>query len=337
MDNNFLNSISVNTGSFWGDININALILSAIVISVPVLIAILIPIFKAKLGLKSSLFLYSFTTGFFIVLGLFGEANEGRELAMNSYTGNDAWVTIGNQILVLLVGSIIGLVFATSFKFLISRKLGKLNLKGPVEDHSDHVAFHNHPHAEEVLFGGKGLKYQSQKEMARAKAVAIYLVLSHRFAAGFFLGYVIYNIVSPNYPGVHEAGIDLTHSNHDNVNLAFLIGFFLHLIPEELIIYYRQREIGIGKVRAAVYSVLMVGVLIPFIFLGANLGIFVSDVWQLNGIIHVIVGVLFTFTALIEFFPEVIREAKNQKLWYLTITCLALGIILCFFVLSFGA
>lgn len=336
MDNNFLNNISVHTGSFWGDININALILSAIVISVPVLIAILIPIFKAKLGLKSSLFLYSFTTGFFIVLGLFGEANEGRELAMSS--SDDPWISIGNQILVLLVGSIIGLVFATTFKFLISRKLGKLNLSGPVEDHSDHVAFHNHPHAEEVLFGGKGLKYQSQKEMARAKAVAIYLVLSHRFAAGFFLGYVIYNIVSPNYGDASAAGIEhLNHSDHDNVNLAFLIGFFLHLIPEELIIYYRQREIGIGKIRAAVYSVLMVSVLIPFIFLGANLGAYVSDVWQLNGIIHVIVGVLFTFTALVEFFPEVIREAKNQKLWYLTITCLGLGIVLCFFVLAFGA
>ena len=193
---------------------------------------------------------------------------------------------MGYQLIVLVVGSVVGLGFALGFKVFVNRKLGKYNPKLPVEQHSDHIAFHNHPHAHEFIFGNKGIKVDEQKRSnARDKVVALYLILSHRLAAGFFLGYTVFNIVSANYEHdhehlnlLHEHANSSTHShtNH-SISLAFLIGFFLHLIPEELIIYFRQREMGISRSKALVNSVLVIMILVPFIFLGANVGQYVQN------------------------------------------------------------
>lgn len=329
----WLSALSIKTGNQWVDFNVNALILSAVIILVPVLIAFIIPLFEKKKGkLRSTLFLYAFSTGFFIVLGLFGEANEGRELAADAASHvdpNNSLLSIGYQILVLVLGSFIGLGAALGFKYFINKKWGKFNLNFPIEEHSDHDAFHNHPHAHELLFARPN--NLDTKSYNKAKTTALYLILFHRFAAGLFLGYTIYNLVASNY-----ANTPVTyHAPESSINLAFLIGFFLHLVPEEAIIYYRQREMGIKKSKSILNSILMILLLIPFIFLGANLGTFVSELWILNGTIHVIVGVMFMFTALVEFFPEVIRESTTQKKWYLTILWLIIGVVVCFVLISF--
>ncbi|WP_027124109.1 hypothetical protein [Mycoplasmoides pirum] len=343
---NLLSPLTIKTGNQWADFNINSLILSLIIILIPIIIAFIIPLFeRKKQKIRSTLYLYAFTIGFFVVLGLFGEISEGKELAVdaaNHIDQNNFWLSFGYQILVLVIGGIIGLFGALGFKYLVNKKLGKYNSNFPIEKHSEHPAFHNHPHAHDLLIN-------RNKNDTKSKTTALYLVLSHRFAAGLFLGYIINQIVSNNYTTTQNSivetiinnsyNLNLKHgavSNEGGINLAFFIGFFLHLIPEEAIIYYRQREMGIKRSKSILNSILMILILVPFIFLGANIGTFVSDLWWLNGIIHVIVGVLFVFTALVEFFPEVIQEAKTQKKWYLTITWMIIGIIVCFILVSFG-
>lgn len=313
--------LSVYTGNKWVDYNINALILSLIILIIPLFVALMLPLFKKKKNNKKSkslILLYSFTTGFFTILGLFDEANEGREIAINAAKDNFVNLVL-YQIIVLGGGAIIGFGLAIGMKILLNRKLGKFNPNSPVEIHSEHIAFHNHPHVlPDLIFK----KYNDKN-----KVVALYLILSHRLAAGFFLGYTIFQMVAHNY---NDAIL-----NDDNISLVFLIGFFLHLIPEEVIIYYRQKQMGIKNKRAVINSILMLFLLIPFIFLGANIGTYIKDIWWLTGIIHVIVGVLFTFVALIEFLPEIIREVNNQKDWYLVILFISIGILVCFLLITF--
>ncbi|WP_033160284.1 hypothetical protein [Mycoplasmoides alvi] len=335
MTQDWLSTLSIHTGNKWADFNINSAILSGIIILIPIIIAFIIPLFEKRKNnkLRSTLYLYAFTTGFFIVLGLFGEVTEGKELAVEAATlvdPNNIWLSIGYQIIVLLFGSIIGLCSALALKYFVSKKWGKFNSNFPIEEHSDHDAFHNHPHIHEFFFA-KQKPNDRNGNYIKTKSTALYLILFHRLAAGLFLGYIVYNLVALNY---NEHSVVSDRSS--GINLAFLIGFFLHLIPEETIVYYRQREMGIKRNRSILNSILMILILIPFIFLGANIGQFVSEIWWLNAIIHIIVGVLFVFTALVEFFPEVIKESTTQKKWYISILMLIIGIATCFVFISFG-
>ncbi len=325
---NFLSYLTIRTGNQWLDFNLNALILALVIVLVPILVAFIIPLFEHRKGqLRSTVYLYAFTAGFFVVLGLFGEANEGRELAADAAAAADPgnfWLAFGYQAAVLLPGGIIGLGGALTFKYLINKKMGNFRSDSLVDPHDSHPPNHNHPHVHEFLFNR-----QNRAKANRSKTTAIYLVLSHRLAAGLFLGYIINQVVMANYQ-------TQTPVNPPGINLAFFVAFFLHLVPEEAIIYYRQREMGVRRSRSILNSILMVLVLVPFIFLGANIGAFVVDLWWLNGIIHVVVGVLFTFTALVEFFPEIVQEAKNQRKWYITILWVIMGILACFALVAIG-
>ncbi|MDQ0514308.1 zinc transporter ZupT [Mycoplasmoides fastidiosum] len=311
------NGIIINSFSAYGNYNFNALILSLIIISVPVLITVLAPLVKATLSKKATMLLYAFTIGFFLVLGLYGESNEGLHFLQDGYPDHPH--LIGIQVGVIAGGALLGLAGALFFKFLISKKLKVLNWNQLIHhthqhdsNQHDHHQFHHHAHGEDYFL-------DRANSAIKNKYLAIYLLLSHRVGAGLFLGYTVYQIVSGLGGGI---------------SVTFIIGFFIHVIPEELILYYRMREMQIPKWRAMGYSLWMSLLLVPFIFIGANLGTFIGAQPWIQALLHIIVGVLFSFVALVELLPEVIAEAKTQKLWYLAIILLILGMISAFLVMN---
>lgn len=290
------------TGNAQIDRNLSAVVLCLIILCVPLVVAMFMPLFdRHKHGGAKTLYLYAFTAGFFLVLGLFGEMNEGRSIALDAATAdapNNSWLSAGYQMAVLFGGGMIGLGCALSVKFFVAKRAARGRLDAPVDDHDAHVAFHNHPHAHEAL-----LKSNAKRS---EKAVAVYLVLSHRLAAGFFLGITLYGLSSP-------ASSTDAHAHGATAGAAFLIGFFLHLIPEEAVIYFRLRAMGASRFKAAGTSAALLLLLVPFIFLGVNTGGYVDELWWLSGSIHVMVGVLLAFVAAVEFLPEAVRELKNLR------------------------
>nr|WP_307921810.1 hypothetical protein [Mycoplasmopsis bovis] len=67
------------------------------------------------------------------------------------------------------------------------------------------------------------------------------LLLLHRIPEGFLIGFII--------SGIENKGITST-------SVAFLISLILHLIPEQVLFYYRQREIGWSRAKALFISTL---------------------------------------------------------------------------------
>jgi zinc transporter ZupT len=55
------------------------LIVSAIVIFIPWLYGLLLPIVKPTISKKSTMYLYAFSSGFFVVLAIFGFFAEAKE------------------------------------------------------------------------------------------------------------------------------------------------------------------------------------------------------------------------------------------------------------------
>lgn len=299
------------SNSKYANYNFNAFLLSLIIISVPVLVALIMPLIHNKSTKMVQLFLYSFSVGFFIVLGLFGEANEALEVISSSYQDNKYVVLI--QISVVAGGALVALAISLALKLFLSKKFKVLNWNGPLDDHDKHDAYHNHIHPEDIIFD-KNLK------ISKNKWLAIFLILSHRVGAGLFLGYTVYQIVSGNGTGV---------------SVSFLIGFFLHMVPEEFIVFYRLRQIGFSQLKSLKFSILMILMLIPFIFIGTNIGLSLDQAPWISGFIHIFIGAFFVFTALVELMPEIISEAKTQKNWYKAIIFIILGIIVAFIILNF--
>lgn len=295
--------------------NLNAVFLSLAFIAVPILIIFFSSIFKKQLSKKASNLLYSFTIGFFLLTG-FHEMGEGIEKVTETYEFSD--YSYGYPFLRLLntVGvAVLVLGTAAFFKFYLKFKFNSnFSWTSPRDDHNHHSPFHNHVHAQELLVE----KTSTTKE----KILAIFLLLPHRFVAGFLLGYLV--------------AYGLADNSSIGFPIAFLVSFFLHLIPEEMIICYRLRQVGISWGKTLFYSLLMNFLLLgPTMFLGANLGNFIEDVPALEIAIKVMVGSLFFFTAIFEFLPEVLAETKNQKLWAIVIGMMILGFLFALSLINF--
>ena len=55
-------------------------------------------------------------------------------------------------------------------------------------------------------------------------------------------------------------------------NIVFLCSFVIHVLPEELITYYRQIDMGISKKRAALNSFLADVIVVPLVIIGSIIG-----------------------------------------------------------------
>ncbi|MFL1058536.1 hypothetical protein ACJONP_04475, partial [Mycoplasmopsis synoviae] len=93
----------------------------------------------------------------------------------------------------------------------------------------------------------------SEKTSQKIKIVALVLILTHRVFVGLLFGWSINQLIE---------------GSTSNLTWAFIISFWLHLISEELVFYYRLREAGYSRWKSFTFSVLGLSILIPFMIIG---------------------------------------------------------------------
>jgi zinc transporter ZupT len=104
-------------------------------------------------------------------------------------------------------------------KFLIGKKISK----NSNQQESALELNHDHSH----------LIYNLNDVNPKSKILGLMLLMSHRIPGGLIIGFLISNIQ-------HNGEVSA-------VDIVFLVTFILHIIPEELILYYRQMEMGVKK------------------------------------------------------------------------------------------
>ncbi|MGL6125261.1 MAG: hypothetical protein ACRC1F_02090 [Metamycoplasmataceae bacterium] len=274
------------------------LIVSLVVLIIPWFYGLILPIVKPTISKQTTMYLYAFSSGFFIILAIFGFFSEAKEeLTVHfeglGYSQGAIW---GINVGVIGGGSLVILSLSILVKFLIGKKVSK-------NEESALIADHNH----------SSLIYNINDVNPKSKMLALILLLSHRIPGGLIIGFLISNIQKNN-----EISI---------INIVFLVTFILHIIPEELVLYYRQMEMGINKWRAAFNSFLGTFLLVPFILVGAYTAEALINEIIFISFLKVCVGSLILFSALVEFIPEFLHNKMDAKTWYTTITLLMIGIV----------
>ncbi|WP_117275060.1 ZIP family metal transporter [Mycoplasmopsis edwardii] len=309
---------------------------------IPVLIALFLPVIGKKLKKTFSIYVYSFSTGFFIVLATFGflrEALENSNLFVNTTFGlNVAKVTLyGYNILFVVGGLILGIAFSFFIKFVISYKFNKKLLASKrlsvfVHEHSvedGHTHDHTHSHEDFIFNNDDKLEIADQalfkKTETRLKVIALLLLLTHRIPEGLLLGYNL-SLFVPN-------SIGEVKSNISSITTAYFLSLILHLIPEEVVFYVRLKDAGYSPIKALLLSFLGLSLFLPFMIIGMYAGGSINNAGK--SLIYASVSGIFLFTSLVEFFPEFYHVNFSKKSWILTIVTLFLGVILAAFVLSF--
>ena len=264
-----------------------ALVVGSILMVIVIFFGVLIPVLKPKIKRKSMVYLYSFSTGYFIVLAIFGLLREASHTLTDKTEGLSVAVQNTIIIAVMTCGVVIGMGGGLLFRFILAKSSDELHLDHGDHSHSDHifnVADIDHP---------------------RSKWVAILLLLSHRLVGGVTLGLLVYNI------NLGSSAIGETF------NLGIILAFILHLIPEVLIIYYRQREAGISQIRAIINGLLFKFMMIALIVIGAYLGEWISAVYWLIPLFLATSAGAMSFAAIFELTPEVLdnKEFLNHN-WY---------------------
>lgn len=305
-----------------------------IVLIIPILVSLAFPLFKNKLTDKSKVYLYAFSTGFFATLGLFGFMRESLEVssifAASIYGANDLTSIYLSNIGIVAGGALIGLTFAFVIKFWISHNISKKLLKnsklGVFIHQHDHGTEKEHTHEHPTFIFNRDDKLMAaesalaKKTESKLKIIALLLLLTHRIPEGFIMGYNL-NL--------------LFESKSGSLTIAFFISFIIHLIPEEMVFYYRLRDAGYGKWQALFMAIGFLFLFFPFMLIGVYFGSEIQAQWWLRGMLYSAVGGIFIFTALIEFFPEFYHTNFDKKRWYKVVLFLLLGIIFSVFVLSF--
>lgn len=233
--------------------------------------------------------LNAFASGFFLIIGILGFVNDSREELVEIHA--EQW----SIFLVMFGGITISLLTALLLKFLIV----KLSTKNKDVHYHD---IHSHDH---LIYNASDIRPD------KTKLFAVLLVLAHRIPGGLILGFLVNQVAREGF---------------DANSIIFLVTFMIHIIPEELIIYYRQIDSGINKWKATFNSFLATLLLVPFILVGVY-GTGAIDNAYFFAFVKACVGGFFIFVALVEFIPEFFHRKLDGKTWYITIFCLLLGII----------
>ncbi|WP_051521834.1 ZIP family metal transporter [Mycoplasma leonicaptivi] len=304
---------------------------------VPSVISLTFPYLGNKFKKSFHVYVYSFTTGFFIILATFGFLREALENSTlySAYTlkATSKQVIYGWNILLVGFGIITGISFSLIVKFVISYKLNKKLLKSKklsvfVHDHS-HDSHQSHSH-HDFIFNKEDQIELAEKTLlkkaeSKLKVIALLLLLTHRIPEGLLLGYNL-NLFIPNQNNEVLA-------NSDSLSLAYFISLVLHLIPEEVVFYIRLKEAGYSSPKALLISFIGLFLFLPFMLIGMFVGQYINN--AAKAYIYASVGGIFLFTSLVEFFPEFYHESFNKKKWIWTIVSLFIGVIFATIILSF--
>lgn len=278
-------------------------VISVFVVGMPLFLVFLLPIFKPTISQKANRLLYAFSSGFFLITAtvlLISESKTHLEENFQQIVSNDigAKAITATVICAIVLGA---LVISLIFKFLFSK-----NKKG-------HSA-HNHSHDDEILM--------LSSENKRTKGFAFFFLFSHKIPDGLIIGLLCAQIAKS--PEISVA------------NIVFLCSFIIHILPEELITYYRQIDMGIKKSRAALNSFLADCIVIPLIIIGSIIGWFSLENEIAIYIIQLIAAAFLLFLSVVEFLPEFLHDVKiGDKRWYITVFVFFLGVAVALFVICF--
>lgn len=288
--------------------------LSAFVVGVPIIYGLLLPVIKPRLSKRTTTYLYAFSSGFFMILATVGFLAESKENLTHffepKFSDN---IAITYTIVALIIGSVV--LFALSMALLAKWKFIK-----KAENQENHHFGEGHDH-DHIIFNPSDYDPKS-------KRLALFLLLSHRVPGGLILGLLAASIANQN--GVL-----------DQSNILFLIVFVIHIVPEELIMYYRQIEMGITRWKAVRNSMLSTMFLIPFIIIGSAVKFSLPEnsFEIMNQLVMPIVQTLaasfLLFTSMIEFFPEFLHFKLSGKEWYKTVFLFIVGIVIGLIILAF--
>lgn len=299
-----MNESAVSGGLFGtvSDVGILALIIAAIVVLTPILLGLLLPIFKPKLKKNTMTYLYAFVSGFFIILAIFTLFVEGSpEVTAYAEKMNlSEGATYGLSIGIIGVSVVLTLFGALGIKYLVAKRIRKKEKLLHKTTGEEHQISHGHNHDEEI--------FNLNDVNPKTKMYALILIVMHKIPAALAVGFLVSEYTK----------------DPDALNLAFLITFLLHIVPEELIFYYRQIEIGVPKWKAIGVSTLFTLIFVPFLFIGAYGADAISNTLAIP-FIYGIISSLLLFTALVEFIPEFLHEKMSSKKWYTTMTFLLVG------------
>lgn len=302
---------------------------------IPIILSLVLPFFKNILRGKSKVYLYAFSTGFFIILSIFGFLKESLEVssfqgAINGYSSTQTYLT---NIGLVAGGTLTGIIFSFVLKFVISFQLNKklmsskkLSIFIHQHEHSDHV--HTHSHSD--FMNNKDDKLSlvedtlKEKVEGKLKLIALLLLLTHRIPEGLLIGYSL---------NQHIPVDGVIYSQNSALTTAYFLSLIFHLIPEETIFYLRLRESGLSPWKALFVSFIGLFLFLPFMLIGIYVGDFINSF--LKSFIYAGIGGVFLFTSLAEFFPEFYHEIFNKKKWLITLIFLFMGVIFAVIILSF--
>ncbi|RMX36437.1 ZIP family metal transporter [Mycoplasmopsis fermentans] len=311
------------------------LIAFAIIFLVPVLVALIFPLFKKSLSKKGSILLYAFVTGFFLTMALFGFLKESLEISSISAPSSMPpeasstqikWATYGWNIFLLVSGLVGGLLFALGIRMTV-KKISEKHLaksKASVFVHT-HDMVHNHEHGENEEHSHDHVaqehKISTDEKNAnnKLKVVALLLLLTHRIPEGFLIGYSLNNLYNQNI---------------GSLSIAFFVSFIMHLIPEEMVFYYRQREMGVGRWKAIGISIGCLFLFLPMMLLGIFTGDYIQQIWQLRAFLQAMIAGIFFFTAVMEFLPEFYHAHHDKDLFKKVMITFMAGLVVCALILA---
>ncbi|TDV24447.1 zinc transporter ZupT [Mycoplasmopsis mustelae] len=330
---NLYNAIENGINAPWASKLILSFLFLFALLLIPTLLSLLLPFFRKSIH-KNKVYLYAFSTGFFIVLSTYGFLKESLEVSSGivenlEETHNSAFLlNVG-----LVGGGILsGLIFAFVLKFVISHRLNKklmVSNKLSVFSHQHSHNNHHHNHQHDSFLNNQEDKIElaedtlKQKVEGKLKLIALLLLLTHRIPEGLLIGYSLNQLI----PGQNG------NPGDSALTTAYFASLILHLIPEEMIFYVRLRDAGFSPWKALFISFLGLSLFLPFILIGIYGGDFVNE--YLKSIIYSAIGGIFLFTSLVEFFPEFYHEFFNKKKWLITIIFLFLGVVFSVIILSF--
>ncbi|MBU4690705.1 metal transporter [Mycoplasma sp. ES3157-GEN-MYC] len=308
------------------------LIVSIILLCIPILVATIVPLIIKKPKKEFSIYLYSFITGMFIILGSFGYLREAIEITSTGAGLKGTNIPPKNiylyNILVIVGGALLGIISAFTIKFVVYstiKKKYKLNNSVFVHTHEEghHVGEHQHQHthADHIWNKNDIADVKESNPKVKNKWTALILLLGHRIPEGLLIGISLNNLI--------------VYSNVNAISVAFFVSFVLHTIPEEVVFFYRQREMGIKPVFAVLNSIGALSLIIPFIFIGLFGGDLIDTIPWLKAFIMSVVGSVMVFTAMIEFLPEFYHNNMKKHKWIITLIMFFLGIIFTILILCF--
>ena len=284
-------------------------VISAFVIGVPLIYGICLPIFKPRISPRAYKYLYAFSSGFFIMMStvlFIGESKTHLEEEFITIFSDN--IVLAKTITGIMIASLIlvGLLFSLGLKYFFAK-----HFKGKAIN-SENETKHDH---DELIFN-------LNDHNPKSKAFAIFFLLSHRIPDGLIIGTLATQIAKSG--------------DINPVNIVFLCSFLIHIIPEELIIYYRQIQMNIPVKKATINSLIAVCSIIPLIVLGSVITWFSLNNEFAIHVVQLIAASFLLFISIVEFIPEFIHDVKtNGKEWYIIILIWIIGIAIGIFVLSF--